>query len=147
MKNIILIACFSFATLALFSCKKSGQTPATPPVITARWNLASDSTYNTVFSSWDGMYVGKANDYYDFEPNGKLSWHENGAGTDSAVYTISSDNKMLTIYYFPNKPANSCDCVVPYNISVITDHKMILLSSPKYTPTQGVFYEIMTLSR
>jgi hypothetical protein len=154
MKKLIITGMFFYVALALFSCKKLGEGAKnnSTPTISGRWNLVSDSSIwepsGYPAEDHDTMYIGKPADFYDFEANGKLSWSEQSITSDSSKYQINSDNNRLTMfYYYPNVSFNNCDCTFVYDITLLTDHKMILTDGPFPTGGGIIIGEIMTFSR
>lgn len=146
MKNLIAISSLFLAALTLFSCKKESQAN---PTVLGRWNLVSDSTYtqNPGASPIGTFYVGTQTDYYNFQPDGKLSWREKSSGTDSSKYTIDAANSV-TFNYFPTVDPNFVNVTFNYSITLLTNHKMVLTNGPlPVAGASGYQGEIMTFSR
>jgi hypothetical protein len=146
LKNFIAISSVFFAVTTLFSCKKES---GAKPTVLGRWNLVSDSTYtqNSGASPVGTFYVGTQADYYNFLPDGRLSWREKSFGTDSAKYTIGAVS-TVAINYFPNADPNYVIVAANYSITLLTAHKMVLTNGPlPTTGTSGYTGEIMTFSR
>ena len=90
MKNSIR---FLFFLLFFIACKKDSSetqpldTEDSTALLVGKWRLYKDSIVNTdmylyfadgfYWSPNAGVYIGKANDFYDFQSNGTLSLHEN----------------------------------------------------------------------
>jgi len=80
------------------------QTADTATLISAKWTLLEDSVYNdgnfffsqggTNYYPTPGVYLGTANDYYEFSSNGNLTVHENNLDFTS-TYTIFPKSKLV----------------------------------------------------
>jgi hypothetical protein len=102
MKANYLFVLFTAVVLAS-SCKKENVQPAAAPFTTsaaksqtlvARWSIAKDS----IAASFIGpvhynVYVGTADDYYDFRADGRCYIKENGT-FDTITYKIVSDTTV-----------------------------------------------------
>lgn len=99
----VLLAIVVFAS----SCQKQNVAPAGPLNITqhgpivAKWNIAKDSTA-TQYSAqvYPHVYVGGADDYYDFRADGKCYIYENGAFDTLGYKIITNDRLVFTNSYY-----------------------------------------------
>ena len=140
-----------FAVLLLVvivSCKKTQVKPSSPG-FTGRWSLVKDSSIFEPSGSQpeNSIYAGNPADYFDFRANGMMQWSEKAMGSDSGSYAMHAGN-IVSLSYFPkSSPYYSDDTTVPFTITSLTAHEMILTDSP--TPSSGgiIIGEIITLSR
>ncbi|HZX57575.1 MAG TPA: hypothetical protein VFE54_02575 [Mucilaginibacter sp.] len=104
---------FLFVLLAILvftsSCKKQNVTPLGPLNITqhgqlvAKWNIAKDSTASQFTTTLvnSHVYIGSADDYYDFRADGKCYIHENGA-FDTLTFKIVTDTTVAFNAQYPS---------------------------------------------
>ena len=55
--------------LVLNSCKKEGNSPQTISLLQNKWFMVEDSIHYPAFSNGNSVYIGTANDYYQFFPD------------------------------------------------------------------------------
>ena len=142
MKNLVLICMFLLISSIIFSCKKSNEMPVAVS-IDGNWHLVTDSGYvdaGNVPREWH-TYEGTASDHYNFQPGGKLTWYENGVGSDSATYSLKSAD-TVTIAYLPKSNPNNNGVNPVYIINTLTSDKMVLVLDGG-----PVVADIMTFSR
>ena len=145
MKNLFLVLTLCLAALIIGSCKKSTQKPAAIS-INGNWSLVSDSGFSASYDNGGIGYKGTSSDHYNFQADGKLTWHENGVGSDSASYSLKSKD-TITIAYFPkSNPNYSAVSTASYIIKELTANKMVLSLMQIATPG-GIFGGTIILSR
>jgi hypothetical protein len=147
MKNLVTAVLLLFGAVTVFSCKKTHQTPA-PVTFMGRWSVVSDSTYlvYTGYTPNIEFYTGTSADFYNFEPNGKLSMHEQNFTTDTADYVLSSANKIAIGYYGKSNSSSAVNS--NYTITTLTAHKMVLTDGPYPTgDAPGYAGQVLIFSR
>jgi|SRR6185312_15187028 len=95
MKAYKLFVLFA-AMVFVISCKNENVQPGvSQSQIVARWRIAKDSAANLLNGALTNanVYVGRADDYYDFRADGKCYIHENGS-FDTLAYKIVTDNSV-----------------------------------------------------
>jgi hypothetical protein len=91
---------FVLAILMLASsCKKQNVQPVAPKLTTSfllgKWSIAKDSTWAQFIGPPSiSVYLGTANDYYDFRTDGKCYKQENGF-YDTIAYKVASDTSVI----------------------------------------------------
>ncbi|MBS1531608.1 MAG: hypothetical protein JSU01_14980 [Bacteroidetes bacterium] len=138
MKSFYLLI-LAIIGIALFGCKKNGNTPVYPLNIYGKWNMLKDSAWNgAALPPGSSVYNGQAGDYLEFSPAGKCYLKE-GNSIDTSNFTITSDTTISmaaflynTVVFYP-KPSN------PY--------KYITLTGSTTDPGGRYFYRKVWLGR
>jgi hypothetical protein len=155
MKANFLFVLLAVVVLAS-SCKKQNMQPvATPaiPVTTAallgKWSIAKDSTYIAFIGPPTiTVYVGTANDYYDFRADSKCYKHENGV-YDTIAYKIASDTSVIfgdpVAYIDANSGKTMYAQRDPTVINPLTAHSAKIVFS--YVSPGGPHYNAIYLSK
>ena len=97
MRKILIIGLMTaFSALLQISCSKSRLTSAnSAAVISGKWNLISDSTFQGVGASNHPFnYIGQAGDYFDFRGDGNVYTKESSL-FDTLSYDLISDTSII----------------------------------------------------
>ncbi len=134
MRNLAIGTLIFMISAILTSCKKENTNKAesSSSLIGSNWTVVNDATSesagaNTPASS--SNYIGKAGDYFNFTPYGKLYWSINGQ-RDTATYLISGDTIKFKSAYIDGRTNMVDSAYYPiYTISNITSHTCTLFNS------------------
>ncbi len=141
MKANFLFVLLAIAALAT-SCKKQSVAPVGPlniaqhgPIV-AKWNIAKDSTASAFTTTLVNthVYVGGADDYYDFRADGKCYIHENGA-FDTLTFKIVTDTTV------------AFDARYPSIINPLTSHSAMISFAEPQGPGGGFYSKTVFLTK
>ncbi|HTD98877.1 MAG TPA: hypothetical protein VK668_06300 [Mucilaginibacter sp.] len=162
MKKLFLIGAAALIAFGFSACSLDHINPDQPPIISTgksdtsktpiantslvgTWNIITDSiSYQT-----NTMYHGTPSDIYKFTQYGNL-YVNNGfnAQIDTAVYAISTDNKLqfTTSYWSANGNYSRVPLAVgPFQISNLTSTTLTLTQNVK--STNGNYYEQLIFAK
>jgi hypothetical protein len=132
MKSFLVIG---MVILALNSCKKDANSPQTISLLQNKWFMVEDSVHYPAFSLGNSVYMGTANDYYQFFPDDSV--HEQFGQANGGLgfnFTASYSLKNNRDIYLNGNPQYH------YTIVSLTANALILSNAVSNASVGGPTY-------
>jgi hypothetical protein len=127
---LVLLLC-----LTVFSCKKNDESPSIKSQIIGKWKVSSyvSNSYEdgkVVDSSTD---KGADGETFEFKSDGKLEYvEETGASAESGTWSLSSDEKSITISADGVQQTASISEISANKLTMATTFVELTIGSKKY---------------